>query len=64
MTGPKLAPVPFPSTRLKNFVRTTDRNMPPFREEILSNDALVDIYAYLESIPKTQDPKSIPLLNR
>ncbi len=64
VTGPKLAPGPIPFDTLKNFVRTTDRNMPPFREEILSNDALVDIYAYLESIPKTQDPKSIPLLNR
>jgi mono/diheme cytochrome c family protein len=63
VTGPKLAPGPIPFDTLKNFVRTTDRNMPPFREDILSNDALVDIYAYLESIPKGPDPKSIPLLS-
>jgi hypothetical protein len=37
--------------------------MPPFREEILSNEDLADIYAYLQSIPKGLDPKSIPLLN-
>jgi mono/diheme cytochrome c family protein len=61
--GPKLAPDPIPFDTLSTFVRTTDRNMPPFREAILSNDDLADIYAYLQSIPKGPDPKSIPLLN-
>jgi mono/diheme cytochrome c family protein len=37
--------------------------MPPFREEILSNEDLADIYAYLQSIPKGLDAKTIPLLN-
>src|SRR5579871_4341584 len=64
VTGPKLAPDPIPFETLSNFVRTTSRNMPPFREEILSNDDLADIYAYLQSIPKGPDPKSIPLLNQ
>ena len=63
ITGPKLAPDPIPFDTLSNFVRTTSRAMPPYREEILSNDDLMDIYAYLESIPKNPDPKSIPLLN-
>jgi len=63
ITGPKLAPNPIPFDALSNFVRTTNRAMPPYREEILSNDDLADIYAYLESIPKSPDPKSIPLLN-
>jgi ubiquinol-cytochrome c reductase cytochrome c subunit len=63
VTGPKLAPDPLPFEALSNFVRTTNRAMPPFREEILSNEDLADIYAYLESIPKGPDPKSIPLLN-
>ncbi len=63
ITGPKLAPNPIPFETLSNFVRTTNRAMPPFREEILSNDDLADIYAYLQSIPKGPDPNSIPLLN-
>jgi mono/diheme cytochrome c family protein len=63
VTGFKLAPDPIPFETLQNFVRTTSRNMPPYREEILSNDDLADIYAYLQSIPKGPDPKSIPLLN-
>jgi mono/diheme cytochrome c family protein len=62
--GPKLAPDPLPFDALSSFVRTTNRAMPPYREEILSNTDLADLYAYLQSIPKGPDPKTIPLLNR
>jgi mono/diheme cytochrome c family protein len=62
--GPKLAPDPLPFDALSSFVRTTNRAMPPYREEILSNADLADLYAYLQSIPKGPDPKTIPLLNR
>jgi len=64
VTGPKLGPDPIPFETLSNFVRTTNRAMPPYREEILSNEDLSDIYAYLQSIPRGPDPKSIPLLNQ
>jgi ubiquinol-cytochrome c reductase cytochrome c subunit len=63
IAGLKLAPNPIPFETLSNFVRTTNRAMPPYREEILSSDDLADIYAYLQSIPKDPDPGSIPLLN-
>jgi len=63
IAGAKLAPNPIPFDTLSNFVRTTNRAMPPFRKEILSDDDLADIYAYLQSIPKEPDPSSIPLLN-
>jgi hypothetical protein len=36
--------------------------MPPYSEAVLSNEDLADIHAYLASIPKPLDPKSIPLL--
>jgi ubiquinol-cytochrome c reductase cytochrome c subunit len=64
VAGPKLAPDPLPFDALASFVRTTNRAMPPYREEILSDTDLADLYAYLQSIPKGPDPKSIPLLNR
>jgi len=64
VTGPKLAPDPIPFDTLSNFVRTTNRAMPPFRKEILADDDLADIYAYLQSIPKGPDPKSISILNQ
>jgi mono/diheme cytochrome c family protein len=60
--GPKIAPDPMPYEAMVNFVRTTDRQMPPYREAVLPNDDLADIYAYLESVPKTADYKTIPLL--
>jgi hypothetical protein len=46
------------------FVRTTNRGMPPYLEAILSNEDLEDIHAYLQTIPKPADYKSIPLLNQ
>lgn len=62
--GAKLAPKPMPFEALVNFVRTSNRQMPPYSEQILSNADLEDIYAYLQSIPAGPDPKSIPLLNQ
>jgi ubiquinol-cytochrome c reductase cytochrome c subunit len=64
VTGLKLAPDPIPFETLSNFVRTTSRAMPPYREDILSNEDLADIYAYLQSIPKGPDAAGIPLLNQ
>jgi mono/diheme cytochrome c family protein len=64
VTGPKLAPDPMPVETFTAFVRTTNRAMPPYSEAILSNDELADIHAYLETIPKPVDYKSIPLLNQ
>jgi len=46
----------------KNFVRNTNRTMPPYREAILPDADLADIYAYMQSIPKPPDANSIPLL--
>ena len=62
--GPKLAPDPIPIEAFTAFVRTTNRAMPPYSEAILPNDDLADIHAYLQTIPKPADYKSIPLLNQ
>ena len=62
IAGPKLAPDPLPFETLSAFVRSSSRTMPPFREEVLSDADLADIYAYLQSIPPTPSPDSIPLL--
>jgi mono/diheme cytochrome c family protein len=64
VTGPKLAPDPIPIEAFTAFVRTTDRAMPPYTEAVLPNDDLADIHAYLQSVPKPADYKSIPLLNQ
>jgi ubiquinol-cytochrome c reductase cytochrome c subunit len=61
--GPKIAPDPMPYEAMANFIRTTTRQMPPYREAVLPNEDLADIYAYLQSVPKSPDYKTIPLLN-
>jgi mono/diheme cytochrome c family protein len=64
VAGLKLAPDPIAFETFSAFVRDTNRFMPPYQESILSADDLADIYAYLQSIPKPADYKSIPLLNQ
>jgi mono/diheme cytochrome c family protein len=63
VTGKQLAPNPLPYEALAAFVRTTSREMPPFKEAVLPEADLADIYAYLQSIKPGPDYKSIPQLN-
>jgi ubiquinol-cytochrome c reductase cytochrome c subunit len=63
VAGPKLAPNPLPLEAMSNFIRNSNRRMPPYREAILSNADLADIHAYLAAVPAPPDPKTIPLLN-
>jgi ubiquinol-cytochrome c reductase cytochrome c subunit len=62
VAGPALVPEVMPLDAMKNFVRNANRRMPPYREAILSDSDFAEIHAYLTSIPKPADPKSIPLL--
>ena len=63
VTGPKLAPGPMPFEAFSVFVRNTRGGMPPYQTAILSDADLADIHAYLSSLPKAPDYKSIQLLN-
>ena len=63
VTGPKLAPNPLPLPALSAIVRFTKGTMPPYQKAILSDDDLADIHAWLQSLPRAPDYKSIPLLN-
>jgi ubiquinol-cytochrome c reductase cytochrome c subunit len=62
--GPKLSPDPMPVEALVAFLRSSNRAMPPYREAILSDADIADMHAYLESVPKPADPKTIPLLDQ
>jgi mono/diheme cytochrome c family protein len=59
-----LAPDPLPWEGFSAYVRTSNTGMPPYTEKVLSNDDLADIYAFLQSVPKPRDYKTIPLLNK
>ena len=63
VAGPKLAPNPMPSEAFSAFVRFTNGAMPPYQKAILPDADLADIHAWLQSMPKAPDYKSIPLLN-
>jgi ubiquinol-cytochrome c reductase cytochrome c subunit len=63
IAGPRIAPDPMPLEAMKNFVRNSNRAMPPYREAVLSDADFNEIHAYLTSIPKPADAKTIPLLN-
>jgi len=62
--GKVLAPDPLPFEAFSAFVRSTNRAMPPYSEKMLPNEDLADIYAFVQSIPKPANYKSIPLLNQ
>lgn len=55
--GPRVSDVAF--ERLKSYVRNANGNMPPYGPAVLSDDDIVDIYAYLRSIPKAPAADSI-----
>ena len=61
------APAITPSTRtaetLIKYVRKPSGAMPPYTSKSISDKELTDIAAYLRTIPKDPDPKTIPLLN-
>src|SRR5881296_4073999 len=61
------APAITPSTRsaddLIKYVRKPRGPMPPYTSKSISDRELADIAAFLRTIPKDPDPKSIPLLN-
>jgi ubiquinol-cytochrome c reductase cytochrome c subunit len=62
ITGPALVPEVMPLEAMVNFVRNANRSMPAYKEAILPEADLKEIHAYLVSLPKPADPKSIPLL--
>jgi mono/diheme cytochrome c family protein len=62
--GKQLAPNVMPLPAMSAFVRNSAGPMPPYTKAVLGEDELADIHAYLESIPKTRDYKTIPLLSQ
>ena len=62
-TGPRLAPGPLPFQAFIQQVRHPRYEMPPYEAAIVTDQQVADIYAFLQTIPKPPDPKTIPLLN-
>jgi mono/diheme cytochrome c family protein len=61
-TGPRLAPPAEPLDVLFSQVRDPVNEMPPFTKKVLSDHELLDIYAFLQSIPNPAAVNTIPIL--
>jgi ubiquinol-cytochrome c reductase cytochrome c subunit len=59
--GPRIAP-PMPFAAFVAQLREPRGIMPPYKEALLSEQEAADIVAYLASLPRAPDYKSIPLL--
>lgn len=62
IAGPRLAPDPLPFEAFAIVVRRAVAEMPNYSAQVLSDEELADIYAYLLTIAPSPDPGSIPLL--
>jgi ubiquinol-cytochrome c reductase cytochrome c subunit len=61
-TGPRLAPPADTLAVLLSQVRNPINEMPPFTTKVLSEDELLNIYAFLQSIPPPPDVHTISIL--
>jgi mono/diheme cytochrome c family protein len=61
-TGPRLAPGPLPFAAFQQQVRQPRQDMPRFTAQVLSDQDLADVYAYIQSIQPGPAATTIPLL--
>ena len=61
--APKLGPRPIAFVAFTRYVRQPTGQMPPYTAKVVSDQALADIYAFLQGRPQPPPAKSIPLLN-
>ena len=62
--GLRLAQMGIAYPAFVNQVRQPADEMPPYVEAVLPEKDVVDIYAYIASLPPPPDLKSIPILNQ
>jgi ubiquinol-cytochrome c reductase cytochrome c subunit len=63
LSGPKIGPQPIPFPAFVAYIRSPQGQMPPYTSKVLSDAELADVYAFLKSLPRPPDAKSIPALN-
>jgi mono/diheme cytochrome c family protein len=61
--GARIADIELKAKGLIAYVRAPAGQMPAYKEKVISDHQLTDIWAYLESLPKAKPAKDIPLLN-
>jgi ubiquinol-cytochrome c reductase cytochrome c subunit len=61
--GARLAPSPITLPAFTKYIRSPRGQMPAYTTKVVSDTELADIYAFIHSLPKPPDAKSIPMLN-
>ena len=61
-TGPRLGPRPIAFAAFSKYVRQPTGQMPPYTSKIVTDAALADIYAFLQSLPAPPSVDSLPAL--
>lgn len=62
LDGVRLAPWKLPAQALIRYVRHPLGQMPPYTAKVMTDKELIDVVAYLKSIPAPKPAKDIPLL--
>ena len=60
--APALAKTAIPYEGIVGQTRNPSNDMPGYSAQVLPDQALADIYAYLQSLPGPSDPKGVALL--
>ena len=60
--APALVGLPMNAEALASFLRAPPGDMPPYAPAVLSDADVADVLAFIKSLPRRVDPKSIPLL--
>jgi mono/diheme cytochrome c family protein len=64
LAGPRLAQTRLALVGFTSYVRNPrPSNMPPFRKQVMSDQELADVYAYIQSVPPPVPLADIPILN-
>jgi ubiquinol-cytochrome c reductase cytochrome c subunit len=63
-SGPRIGPSQRFIRPFIKYVRQPTGQMPPYTSEVISDQELTDIYAYLQSRSRATPSKDIPLLNQ
>lgn len=63
IAGARIGPPPLSVQGVIRYVRRPAGQMPAFTEKVMPDRELIDVYAYLKTIPPPKPAKDVPLLN-
>jgi mono/diheme cytochrome c family protein len=61
--GARLVPLRMPLPAFTAYLRSP-RQMPPYTAKVLSDSQVSDVWAYIQTLPRSPAAKDIPLLNQ